>query len=276
MFKIILIILIPLGLYIFYYVILSKVKNYFDKSSILIVRCIKPSNIIFSLAGIIGIFVVLFLFYRSYKVSIVVSSIGLLAPKLFEQSKEKRRIREYKIQFREALYNLSTLLEVGMSLENSFRESIENLTLVFGEKANIVQEFRCIVGKLDINKSMDMCLIDFKVSMGIDDVDTFVDMLLICRKKGGNIVELLKGCNLIISEKIRIEEEIYTMLSEKRFEQYILLGIPIGLMIILSITSQDFIEPLFITIQGRAAVTISLGLIALSYFISKKIMNIEV
>lgn len=272
MIKLILIVIIPP----FIYLIIIKLKFNFDKSSKLIDSYIKPSNLLTTLVGIVIVYMLAYLFYRSHKISAVISILGLIAPRVLNTHVAKKRKREYKIQFREALYNLSSALQVGISLENAFDESIYNLELVFGEKSMIVMEFEIIVNRLKLNHNLEECLLDFNDRVLLEELSVFTELIITCRKKGGNIVELIKGCNMLIAEKISIEEEIETMLSEKKLEQAILLSVPIFLIAILSMSSADFIDPLFTTLDGKIAVTISLILFVISYWASKRIMDIEV
>lgn len=272
-YKIVLIMLIPLPLFLM--VVLSKHIN-IVKSSKDIGRYMGLSKIWTLVIGMVFFYGIGFLFYRSNLLSILVSMLGFLIPGMVRSHLKKKRIREYKIQFREALYNLSSAMQAGVSLQNSFSEAINGLELVFGSNAHIVREFKIIVNKLRINYTIEECLVDFNKVFGLEEVDTFIELLRICRRKGGNIVELIKGCDILISEKIRIEEEILTVLSEKKFEQGVLLAVPFILMIVLSLTSREFIAPLFSTVYGRIASTISLMLISISILVTKKIMDIEV
>jgi len=72
-----------------------------------------------------------------------------------------------------------------------------------------------------------------------------------------------------------MKQEIETLLAARKFEQKILNIMPIGMIFILSMTAQDYIEPIFNTPQGRGAMTVCLLLLIAAFLISNKIMNIK-
>jgi tight adherence protein B len=51
---------------------------------------------------------------------------------------------------------------------------------------------------------------------------------------------------------------------------------PIAMILMLSISAKDFMQPVFTEPVGRVIMTISMGLFASAYFIAEKITNIEV
>ena len=51
---------------------------------------------------------------------------------------------------------------------------------------------------------------------------------------------------------------------------------PIVMIVILSLTTEDYMQPLFNTILGRLVMTVAIIIMAVGYFISQKIMDIKV
>ncbi len=87
---------------------------------------------------------------------------------------------------------------------------------------------------------------------------------------------MIKSTSAIISDKITIKQEIDTMLSEKRLEQKVMSLMPLIMVVFLTISGGDYMDPIFNTAIGRVIMTIAAVLVAIAYFISKKIMEIEV
>ena len=48
------------------------------------------------------------------------------------------------------------------------------------------------------------------------------------------------------------------------------------MIVVLSLTTEDYMEPLFSTILGRIVMTVAIIIMAAGYFISQKIMDIKV
>lgn len=51
---------------------------------------------------------------------------------------------------------------------------------------------------------------------------------------------------------------------------------PAAILILLSLTAEDYIIPIYNTAAGRIVMTIAALMFVIAYFISKKIMDIEI
>jgi tight adherence protein B len=86
----------------------------------------------------------------------------------------------------------------------------------------------------------------------------------------------MRSSSSIIAEKIETKNEIQTLLTEKKLESKLVLVMPIATITIFTMTSQDYMSVLYTTTSGRIVMTITIGLLALSFLIGEKIMNVEV
>ena len=66
-----------------------------------------------------------------------------------------------------------------------------------------------------------------------------------------------KGAD-IIGDKIMMEREIQTIMSQKRFEGRIVAASPLGITAVIKIVSPEYLEPLFMTQTGKIVATLSL------------------
>jgi tight adherence protein B len=80
----------------------------------------------------------------------------------------------------------------------------------------------------------------------------------------------------MISDKIETKNEIETIITAKKFESRILTCTPIVMVAMLSVASPDYMEPVFNTFIGAVVMTIAIIMFAIAFFISEKIMDIEV
>jgi tight adherence protein B len=189
----------------------------------------------------------------------------------------KRRKNDLNLQFKDMLYSLSSSLSAGRSIETAFQSVLADLSILYGDnEASIIVEMECIINKIKLNETVESALIDFAERAHLEDIDNFVDVFQICKRTGGNIIEVLKNASNIINDKIEIKQEIDTLLAERRFEQKILNILPILMIILLSVSAGDYIAPVFNTVIGRLAMTLSVVLLLVAYLISKKIMDIRV
>ena len=99
---------------------------------------------------------------------------------------------------------------------------------------------------------------------------------------GGNLAEILDSIAFTIRERIRIKGEIRTLTAQQRMSGYVVAGLPIGLVAILSLIAPTFMDPMF---GEPYVVGIPLGVIILAFgglmmllgFLAiRKIVDIEV
>lgn len=237
----------------------------------------KKEVIIYILIATIFVFTVTFIFYRSYIISVVFVPLSLLYPGIKTKEIIKKRKNNLNLQFKEALYALSSSLSSGKSIEMAFKDSLNDLFILYPDpNTYIIREFQYIIRRIDMNETIEKVLSDFADRAHLEDISNFVDVLITSKRMGGNIVEILKNTSNVIADKIHIKNDIDIMLSEKKLEQRLLNIIPIGLVLLLSLNAKDYMELVFETILGRVMMTISIILLGIAYFISRKIMDIEV
>ena len=80
----------------------------------------------------------------------------------------------------------------------------------------------------------------------------------------------------MIGDKIETKNEIETTITAKKFESRVLTVVPIFMVAVLSFSSPDYMAPVFNTVVGAIAMTVAIILFVIAFFISEKIMDIEV
>ena len=107
---------------------------------------------------------------------------------------------------------------------------IENLIMLHGEDSYIVESFRRCPRATQYNVTEEDMLRDFADRADINDIASFVDVFTICRKQGGNINEVARNTANVIIEKMNLNEEIKTIVSQKKQEQKIMTVLPSALL----------------------------------------------
>lgn len=230
-----------------------------------------------SLVAMSGVFAVGYIFYQNVFWALVVSLLGLFYPKMKNQTIIDERKIKLLLQFKEALYALSSSLSAGKSVPMAFKDCHSDLQLIFedGKDNYILDELQYIIRKIDRNETIEDALEDFAERSGLDDVETFAYIFTTCTRTGGNLKEIIKNSSQIIGDKIDIKQDIDVIISGKKFDQKVLSIVPIALVAFLYMSAPDFMAPLQ-SGQGRIVTTLSLILILIGNLWSKKIMRIEV
>ena len=233
-------------------------------------------KITWSAVGMIFVFAIGFIFYRSIIWSFVLSLIGLYYPKVKTKEIIHERKEELLREFKEALYAISASLSAGKSVPVAFKDAYEDLLIIFeDDKAFILDELQFIIRRLDRNETVEESLNEFAERSTLEEVQSFADVFTACTRTGGNLKDVIQNSSVIIGEKIEIKQEIQTLLSGKKFEGRLLTIMPIALVLFLEISAPDFINPIF-KASGRIMMTFSLFIIGVAALWVRKIINIEV
>lgn len=220
---------------------------------------------------------IFYIFYHNIFLSLLLSVLAY--PCMFPYSAylaEKRR-RELKDQFRDLLYSISASVSAGRQMPEALKEAEQNMKLIYQEDALIVIELAHMVKRLsEYREPEEEILRDFAERTLSEDISDFVDIYLICRETGGDLIKVITKASDIIMEKIAIEREIRTITAQKRFEAKILTAIPFFIIFFLQAASPEYLAPMYHSMQGRILMTLALLGIAASFIISMKLTKIDV
>lgn len=228
-------------------------------------------------AAAIAIFGAAYVFYRSMIISLLLTPFALLYPRIRRREIIRERKTELNLQFREMLYSIASSLSAGKSIELAFGDAGRELSIQYSDPETfILAELQQIIRRIDMNDTVEEALNDLAARSHLEDMLNFADVFSICKRSGGNLVQVVRNTAEIISEKIDVRQEINVLLTEKRLEYRVLNIMPVFIVLLLSAGAEEFMSPVFTEPLGRVAVTFSLLLFALAYLVSKRIMDIGV
>ncbi|MEK3797382.1 type II secretion system F family protein [Peribacillus sp. FSL H8-0477] len=233
---------------------------------------------LYAAIAMIALFLLGMLFYENMVIAFVLSSLGLLFPKMRKHSLLFQRKDKLSVQFKEAIASLSSSLAAGRSIENSFREVVFDLKMLYPDpNTHIIREFEIINRRVENGETIERAIRDFANRSDLEDIMNFADVFITCKRTGGNLVEVIRRTADIIGEKVEIQQEVQIMIAQKKFESRILTVMPIGMIALLKYSSGDYLAPLYNWSNlGPIIMTVCLGLLVLSYWLSQRIMNIKV
>lgn len=223
------------------------------------------------------LFAVGIIFFSNFILGLVLASSSVYYPKYKVRELIKKRKQELNLQFRDALYSLSSALNAGVSLENSFRAALKDLRVIYhDEDTYILKELLLICRRLEINDSIESCLIDLAERSGLEDIHNFAETIVICKRCGGSLVEVIKNSSNIIREKIDICHEIELSITKQKFEHKLLNIMPVVFIGLMKFGGSGYMDPLYSSVKGYLIMAAALMIIAGAWVISQKILDIRV
>lgn len=217
-----------------------------------------------------------FFFYRS------IWSLPFLIPIYFLYQREAQKdhmqecYRETAVQFKDAILAVSANQKAGYSVENSFKQSYEDMALLYGRESIICRELYAMVSGMENNRVLETMMYDFGKRSGVAEIMEFAQVFAAAKRNGGNLTEVIERSAAIIEEKIETEKEIQILISAKKLEQKIMNVVPFGILLYISVTSKGFFDVLYHNPIGVAVMTVCLTVYIWAVSLSRKIVNIEV
>lgn len=216
-----------------------------------------------------------FVFYRSILVFLVLLPAAFFYPFYKKRDLIPERKRKLLLEFREGLSVLSGSLSAGYSIENALKESIGELSMIYGKNSLIVTEFSDLSHLVSMNVPVEKGMEEFAERSGIEDIRNFARVLRIAKRSGGELVSVMNRTAQTIGDRIQVKEEILTMTASRRFEQRIMNAVPILIILYIDFSSPGFFTIMYTSIPGRIVMTICLGLYLFSIRLAERILNIQ-
>lgn len=233
-------------------------------------------HILYTAEGLLIAALIGYFFYRSW-----IACIGLLPIVfLFLQRKKrelaKKQRQDLSVQFKDLILSVSANQKAGYSIENAFRESYRDMAMLYGEEGIICMELRHILTGLDNNIVLEKLLYGLGMRSGLPDVVQFADVFLIAKRNGGNMTDILAKTAAVIEQKTETDKEIQLMIGAKKMEQKIMNMVPFLIIFYISSTSKGFFDVLYHNLIGVIIMTVCLGFYLAAYWLSGRIVDIEV
>ena len=209
---------------------------------------------------------------------------GLMFPFLYPKMlcvycrfRAERRKRELLGQFRDLLFSLSASFSTGRHMEEAMEEALVNLQEIYGPKVLLVCELSGMLRKMRQTGQADISVWeDFAARSHLSDIMDFTQVFRAVRETGGDLVFAVNKAAAVIGDKIAVEGEIKTMISQKKLEGRLITAMPVFIVLFLQMTSPDYLEVMYGTFAGRILMTLALSATVLAYVMIERITAIEV
>jgi tight adherence protein B len=143
-------------------------------------------------------------------------------------------------------------------------------------KDPIAGEFGTVFDEINFGISIQDALVNLVNRVPSTDLRYFVVALMIQRDTGGNLSELLDNIGKIIRERIKLLGQVRVLSAEGRMSAWVLGLLPFGAGGMIQLTNPKFLAVLFIDPGGQKMVAFALGMMAVGFFVMRKIVRIRV
>jgi tight adherence protein B len=195
---------------------------------------------------------------------------GAILPIAYAFFLRQQRFKRFEAMFPQAIELLVRSTRAG----HPFTTSLE---LIGTEMADpIAGEFRRIHEEQKFGLPIRDALLNLAERVPIMDVKFFITSLMLQRETGGNLAEILEQLAYVIRERFRILRQVRVYTAQGRLTMMILMALPPGLVLFMSVSNPDFMKPLFHDPMGHFLIGLGLLLQTIGFLVIRKIIEIKV
>ena len=180
------------------------------------------------------------------------------------------RLRKFEAVFPETLEFISRSMRAG----HAFSVSLEMIHREFPEP--VAGEFRRAFEEHNLGLPIEIALQKLAKRVPSLDVHFFVSAVLLQKRTGGNLAEILDKLAYVIRERFKLRGRIRAVSAHGRMTAASLSCIPIAVAVLMFYTNPDYVTFFFTDDVGNIMAGTAVFLQVVGYLVMKKIVNIEV
>ncbi len=194
---------------------------------------------------------------------------GLL-PILHVSRTKASRLHRFEELFPDSLEFVSRSMRAG----HAFSVSLEMIHREFQEP--LASEFKRAFEEHNLGLPLDVALEKLAKRVPLLDVQFFVSAVLLQKRTGGNLAEILDKLAGIIRERFKLRGKIRSISAHGKMTGTALSSIPIVVSVLMYFSNRDYILFFFNDELGNYMIVAGIALQLLGYWIIQQIVKIEV
>lgn len=224
--------------------------------------------------GITGI--VAWLFYDSVWALFLGGFFVPVVCRYYEKYQRKNRQWKVLVDIRDLMLFLSSYMQAGLSIENAFLDAEMEMKR-FVEKEGVVQPaLHRMNERIKMNVSVEQAFNELAQQVQLEEAKEFSDILFYAKRLGGNYIKNVYRASVKLQDKIDVNQEIETVIAEKKLELKMMIVIPLVILAYIKTTSYDFIAEMYHTTVGVCMMTGCLCMYVGMALLGNRIIQIRV
>src|SRR5579872_6267739 len=204
------------------------------------------------------------------RAAFVVGPLFGVLPVLYVLRKSRQRLRKFEDQFPEALEFVARAMRAG----HAFSVSLEMLHLEFDEP--LAGEFRRTFDEQNLGLPLEVALEKLAARIPLLDVQFFVSAVLLQKRTGGNLAEVLDKLAYLIRERFKLRGRIRAISAHGRMTGTVLSLIPAAVAVMMFYVNPQYVMFFLHDPTGNWMLCGSIVLQLIGYAVINKIVSIEV
>jgi tight adherence protein B len=194
---------------------------------------------------------------------------GFGAPRWLLGFLKKRRENKFLLNFPDAVDVIVRGVKAGLPLGDCLR-------IIANEAQEPVRsEFKAIVEEQTVGIPMGEACAKLFVRMPLPEANFFGIVVSIQQRSGGNLSEALGNLSRVLRDRKKMKAKIQAMSMEAKASAMIIAALPFCVMLLVYISSPNYIELLWTHPTGRFMMACSAGWMLMGVMVMKKMINFD-
>lgn len=213
--------------------------------------------------------VISYLFLPYKPICILFAIIGLFVPDIFIKITQKQSKKAFNEKYAMALRALAASLRSGLTIEQAVLDIAKN---PFIDKS-IQEGFRQIASDIKVGIPIDKAFKTFADTSGSNDASDVASAISMQIQVGGSEAKVIASIAQNINDRLMTNKEIKLAFADTSILLYTMDILPWGIILLLSTTSSQFIEPYFSSLPMFLVFAIIVVVLLLGSIITHKLVN---
>jgi tight adherence protein B len=196
--------------------------------------------------------------------------LGYMLPNSYLTQRKERRLRRIEDQLLELLVSMSKSLRAGVGLTQALEYAGREAAAPLGP------EILRVVRNLQLGADVENVFDDLNQRIGSNDLEIATAAIIIQRRVGGNLSEILSNVANTIRERRAIRSELHALTSKQRLQGNASALIPVLVAVFFFLVNPDTAKLLFTTTTGNIALAIGIFFELLGLWMVRRFAVIEV
>ena len=180
-----------------------------------------------------------------------------------------RQKKEFEKQLSDALTIISNALRAG----NSLPQALLSVTETLPDPIN--REFLSAVREVRLGAPVTDALKGVAERMSSKDLELLITAVEVQERVGGNLAEIMDTISGTIRDRLKLKRSIGAMTAQGKISGVVVGCLPMALLLIVSIMSPGYMDPLFESDTGKIILVICAVMETAGFFIIRKIVNVK-
>ncbi|MBJ7447544.1 MAG: type II secretion system F family protein [Brevundimonas sp.] len=223
-------------------------------------------------SAVLGVMAILVTFVLGLNIFIALGIgivFGLGLPRWVVGFLGKRRRAKFSLAFADAVDVIVRGIKSGLPVHDCFKIIAKEAPLPLGP------EFQTLVEGLGVGLTLSQALDKMYERMPTPELKFFTIVIAIQQKTGGNLAEALNNLSVVLRARRMMGEKIKAMSSEATASAGIIGSLPPAVMIMVWLTTPDYIMKLFNDPRGNFMLLIAVLMMSFGIFVMKKMISFK-